>query len=138
MEFFKRTKAKKSVCIHSRNLISLVDLTPKDEAYSFYNNHIKTCEICAKEYKKISEKVIASQVYIPKPVMELDMKESFEREIHELLVNLKINHDEYKRNKAVSLVTRIDQFGLAFIKSLNSKAFFIALALSALAYYFLK
>ena len=138
MEFFKRTKAKKNVCIHSRNLISLIDLTSKDEAYSFYNNHIKSCEVCAREYKNISSKVIASQVYIPKPMMELEMKESFEREIHDLLVHLKINEEEFKKSKAVGIVKSIDNFGAAFFKSLGSKIFFFSLLISGLAYYFLK
>jgi hypothetical protein len=70
--------------------------------------------------------------------MENDLKESFEREMHDLLVNLKINDGVVQRENVIGFLSKLNWFGEAFIKSLNSKYVYAGLGLSAVTIYLLR
>jgi hypothetical protein len=136
MEFFKRNKNRAQSCIHTKNIFSLVDLTPKDESYAFLNLHVKSCSVCKNEYAKFTEQVVASQVFIPRPTMDKDLKESFDREMHDLLISFKLNEKVIKRDRWVNVFTQTNYFATEFFKSLYSKSMLIGLV-TALAIFFM-
>jgi len=127
-------------CIHTRNIYSLMDMSPKDEAYKNLSKHIESCPVCTKEFQKFQMKISAAQVYIPKAVMDRDLRQSFEREVGELFKVLQLNERAALKHKVKSKFKTIDQMGIDFLKTLSSKQmikiYFIAAAMYAALKYF--
>lgn len=127
-------------CIHSKNIYSLMDMSPKDEAYKNLSKHIESCPVCAKEFRKFQLKISAAQIYIPKAVMDRDLRQSFEREVGELFKVLQLSEREALKHKVKTKFRTIDQMGIDFLKTLSSKQmikiYFIAAATYAALKYF--
>ncbi|MDO9182391.1 MAG: hypothetical protein Q7U04_08270 [Bacteriovorax sp.] len=120
-------------CIHTKQVYSLLDVSPKDELYKRMSKHIETCSTCQTAFKTFQLKSEASRVYIPKVLMDRDLRQSFEREVGELFKVMDLNEREIlKRNVKKSFIF-IDKMGIEFIQNLLSKTmlktYFFALAI---------
>jgi len=135
MEILKSKFSKKENCIHTRNITVLYDLAPNDDQYKIYSKHLTECSACKKAYQHFSEEMKAIQVFIPKAAMDSDFKQSFEREIHDLLVNLNLDLPTKKRNLFWS---KLNYFGKEFLNSFKSKVMFWGLLAAAISYLLLK
>lgn len=108
-------------CIHTKNIYSLPDLSPKDEAYKNLSKHVENCPSCSQELKRFQMKSAAAQVYIPKVVMDRDLRQSFEREVSELFKVLQLDEREKLKANVKSKFKFLDQMGIDFLKTLSSK-----------------
>ena len=77
----------------------------------------------------------AIQVFIPKATMDSDFKQSFEREIHDLLVSLNLDLPTKKRNM---LWYKFNYIGEEIIKSFKSKTMLWGLLAAGISYILLK
>ncbi len=125
-------------CIHTKNIYSLLDMSPKDEAYKNLSRHIENCPVCSKEFQKFQTKISAAQVYIPKAVMDRDLRQSFEREVSELFKVLQLNEREALKHKVKSKFKTIDQMGIEFLGTLASKQMIKIYVVAAAMYAALK
>ncbi len=135
MEILKSKFSKKENCIHTRNITVLYDLAPNDDQYKIYSSHLADCSACKKVFQHFTEEMKAIQVFIPKATMDSDFKQSFEREIHELLVSLNLDLPTKKRNIFWS---KFNYIGEEIIKSFKSKIMFWGLFAAAISYFLLK
>jgi hypothetical protein len=129
-------------CIHTKNIYSLLDMSPKDEVHKNLTKHIESCSVCAQELKKFRLKSLAAQVYIPKVVMDRDLRQSFEREVGELFKILQLDEREALKRNVKHKIKTLDQMGVDFIKTLSSKSmikvYIIAAAMFLALKYFFK
>lgn len=107
-------------CIHMKHLYSLLDTPLNDENYKKLSKHLELCTACSQEYKDIQLKAIAAKIYIPKAMMDHDLRESFEREVTELFKVMDLNNRVLLKKKVKSGFNFIDRMGIDFIKSLTS------------------
>jgi hypothetical protein len=77
----------------------------------------------------------AIQVFIPKTTMDSDFKQSFEREIHDLLVSLNLDLPTKKRNIFWS---KVNYAGELLINSFKSKTMLWGLMAAGISYFLLK
>lgn len=128
-------------CIHTKNIYSLLDMPVKDEAYKNLSKHIETCSVCAQEFKKFQLKSSAAQVFIPKVIMDRELRQSFEREVSELFKVMRIDEREILKHNVKNGFKTIDQMGIAFLNTLRSKSmikiYVIAIAMFFALKYFL-
>lgn len=135
MEILKSKLSRKENCIHTRNITVFYDLAPTDDQYKIYSKHLTECGVCKKAFQHFAEEMKAIQVFIPKANMDSDFKQSFEREIHDLLVNLNLDLPTKKRNIFWS---KFNYLGEELIKSFKSKVMLYGLIAAALSYILLK
>lgn len=125
-------------CIHTKNIYSLMDMSPKDEVYKNLAKHIESCSVCAKELKKFQLKSLAAQVYIPKVVMDRDLRQSFEREVGELFKILQLDEREALKRNVKHKIKTLDQMAVDFIKTLSSKSMMKVYIIAAAMFFALK
>jgi len=135
MEILKSINTKKENCIHTRNITMLFDLNPKDDQYQIYQKHLTECNACKKTYNHFAEEMKAIQVFIPKAIMEKDIKESFEREIHEVLVSLDLDIVSKQKN---AWWIKFNAIGEQVLKSFWSKTMLWGFVLALVSYILLK
>jgi hypothetical protein len=128
----------KSKCLHQKNIYSLIDLSPADPQYTFITNHLKSCSNCSKEKIKFELEVQAMQVFIPKPVMDKELKESFNRELHEMLINLGMNKFTNKKQAVTSVFNTANTTAELFIKNLFSKTVLISMGFGGIIFLILR
>jgi hypothetical protein len=120
-------------CIHARQVYSLLDTPIDDDSYKKLSKHLESCSVCHDEFKNVELKSKAAQVYIPKAIMDHDLRESFEREVGELFKVMELNQREILRKNVKKGFHFIDRMGIDFLKNLASasmlKTYFIALAI---------
>jgi hypothetical protein len=120
-------------CIHTKNIYSLLDLPKKDETYKKMTKHLESCEVCDREFKLFQLKSAAAQVFIPKVIMDRDLKQSFEREVSELFKVMNLNNREILKNNVRSGFSILDNMGISFLQNLYSrtmvKSYFFAFAI---------
>lgn len=108
-------------CIHTRNVYSLVDLSPLDENYIRIRKHTDNCLICTAELKNFQQQIMASKIHIPKPQIDLETRGIFEREVSELFKAFDLNEKDRLKKKIKNKIKRIDSIGEDFIKNLISR-----------------
>lgn len=110
-----------------------MDTPKKDEAYKRMTKHVESCPVCAEELKKFQLKTMAAQVFIPKVVMDRDLRQSFEREVSELFKVMNLNERELLKRNVKKGFRFIDSMGVDFLKNLASrtmiKTYIFALAI---------
>lgn len=125
-------------CIHTKNIYSLLDMSAKEEAYKNLSKHIETCSVCAQELKKIQLKNTAAQVFIPKAVMDRDLRQSFEREVSELFKVMQLDEREVLKHNVKRGFKTLDQMGIDFLKMLSSKSMIKVYVVAAAMFFALK
>lgn len=108
-------------CIHTKHVYSLLDTPKNEDAYRKLNKHLETCSACNKEFQKFQLKTAAAQIYIPKALMDRDLRESFEREVGELFKAMNLNNRQILKSNMKKGFRFIDSMGIDFLKNLVSK-----------------
>jgi hypothetical protein len=111
----------KSHCIHTKNIYSLLDLGPQDLLYDFLNLHQKKCTECAEKLLLFKEQCLAMKVFVPKPYLPKDLRETFNGELSDLFKISGLNDSENEKKKIKESISLIDKFGEEFFKSLLSE-----------------
>ena len=125
-------------CIHTKNVFSLVDLSPEDESYHKIKKHTDECEICSFELKKFELQTLESKIYIPKPQIDDETKEIFKREVSELFKAFNLNEKELLKKKIKNKIKKIDRLGADFLKNLTSKNMLKSYAFGAVLFLVLR
>lgn len=96
---------------------------PKSEdSYKRMNKHLEICVVCNKEFQLFQIKTAATQVFIPKVLMDRDLRQSFEREVVELFKVMDLNEREILKRNVKRGFLFIDKMGIEFIQNLLSKS----------------
>lgn len=125
-------------CIHSKNIFSLADLPAEDETYKKLKKHIDGCRQCTAHYAQVSHQLEAMKVFIPKPMIDRESKEIFEREISELFKIFNLNKKTAVKNKFKAKIKTLDAAGTDFISNLTSKTMIKGYIAAAIAFGVLK
>ncbi|MBY0414350.1 MAG: hypothetical protein K2Q18_09300 [Bdellovibrionales bacterium] len=125
-------------CIHTRNVFSIVDLSPEEESYKKLRKHVDLCKICSKELQNFELQIAAARIYIPKPQIDTDTKEMYEREVSELFRFFDLNEKELLKKKIKNKIKSIDHFGGSFMKHLGSKQMLTTYAFGAVIFIVLR
>ncbi len=104
----KETNFKES-CIHTRQLLSMIDVDRNDLRFSFFKRHTKSCGVCQQKLKEIEKSLLRLEFYIPKPQANLDLKNEFSSELTQLLDNLNLSARAQQNRAKIHLVQRITQ-----------------------------
>ncbi len=134
----RESVAFRSNCIHSKNIFSLADLPQEDETFLKIKNHIDTCRVCSSRYAQFNTQVEAMRMYIPKPIIDRESKEVFEREIHDLFKVLNLNPSAAAKARLKQKLKSVDVIGASFISHLTSKTMLKAYAFAGFTYLTLK
>lgn len=108
-------------CIHTKSIFSLIDLDFEDESFVNIKKHSDKCEVCSEALKKFELQNQEAIFFIPKPQIDTEAKNTFEREVHEVFRILELNEKEQLRVKIKKNIQKIDTIGVEFIKNLISK-----------------
>lgn len=125
-------------CIHTKNIYALLDLGPQDVMYNFLATHEKKCIQCSSRLKKYQEENLAAKIFVPKPFMPKDLKESFSNEVSELFKLAGLNQTANKKKKIQEGLLSIDKAGETYLKNLSSKTMLKAYAAALIAFLTLK
>lgn len=109
-------------CIHTKNVFSLMDMSPEDRNFQKIQKHLEGCKICKSAFEDFKLKNLEAKIHIPKPQIDSETKLMFESEVHELFKTLDLNEKALLRKKIKSNIKKIDMAGVEFIKNLASKA----------------
>lgn len=125
-------------CIHTKHIYSLLDLPAKDESYKKMSKHLETCSVCNTEFQKFQLKTTAAQIFIPKALMDRDLRQSFEREVVELFKVMDLNDRELLKRNVKEGFHFIDRMGIDLIRNLLSKTMFKTYLIAAALFICLK
>jgi hypothetical protein len=117
-------KVKSNYCVHKKHVYSMIDLSVNDESYKKMNKHLENCSVCKNELVTFQSRTLASQVFIPKALMDSDLRQSFEGEVVQLFKAMNLNEREMIKKNVKNSFIFIDQLGIEFIKNLVSKTMF--------------
>lgn len=125
-------------CIHTKHVYSLLDTPKKEEAFKRLSKHLESCVACKEEFQKFQLKTTAAQIYIPKALMDHDLRESFEREVGELFKVMDLNDRVLLRKNVKNGFRFLDSMGVDFIKNLASKTMIKTYVLALIVFIGLK
>lgn len=108
-------------CIHTKNVYSLLDTPASEEVYKRMKKHLETCTSCNEEFQRFQVRTAAAQIYIPKALMDRDLRQSFEREVGELFKVMNLNNREILKRNVKKGFHVLDSMGLDFLKNMVSK-----------------
>lgn len=108
-------------CIHTKSIFSLIDLDFEDESFVNIKKHSDKCEACSNALSKFELQNQQATFFIPKPQIDAETKNAFEREVHEVFRVFELNEKEQLRLKIKKNIKKIDMAGVEFIKNLGSK-----------------
>lgn len=108
-------------CIHTKSIFSLIDLDFEDEAFVNIKKHSDKCIACSTALSKFELQNQQATFFIPRPQIDTDTKNAFEREVHEVFRTFELNEKEQLRLKIKKNIKKIDTAGIEFIKHLSSK-----------------
>ena len=123
-QIVSRTLVQSQHCIHTKNVFSLIDLSPNEESYKRMRKHVDGCSICQRELQNFELQMAAAKIYIPKPQIDTDTKEMFEREVSELFRVFDLSEKERLKKRIKNKIKSIDALGGSFVKHLTSKQMF--------------
>jgi hypothetical protein len=121
-------------CVHSKNIFSLADLPAEDETYKKLKKHVESCRQCTAQYAKSTHQLEAMKIFIPKPLIDKESKEVFDREITELFKIFNLNKKAAVKIKLKAKMKLIDSAGIDMLKNLASKSMLKAYVLAGVAY----
>lgn len=134
----KGTQIFLNTCIQTKNIYSLLDLPKDDDQYKKMSKHLETCPNCKKEFQIFQLKNMANQIYIPKVIMDKDLRQLFEREISELFKVMDLNKRELMKKNVKKGFVFIDKMGIEFIHNLSSRSMFKAYVFAIVIFVSLK
>lgn len=134
----RRESFQPKYCVHTKNIFSLLDLPTKDETHKTLMKHLEVCPVCAQEFKNFQLGATAAQVYIPKVVMDRELKESFEREVGDLFKILRLDEREVLKHNVKKSFRTLDQMGIDFLKVLASKSMIKVYVVASILFFILK
>lgn len=129
---FKHNKFNK--CIHTKNIFSLIDLDDEVERAQFFTKHLNECDQCKMSYHFFKEKMFAAKTFIPKPVMDKELKDTFDRELTELLKSLNINDSIVRKKMILNKLSTVNIYAEVFIKNAFSKTMFFSYGIAGMLY----
>lgn len=138
MEKIDRTYKNLKSCIHTKNIFSLIDLEGDLDKAHFLNQHLKECTHCQKTYHIFKEKMFAANTFIPRPLMDRELRDTFDRELSALLKSLKINDSVVRKEILIEKLSAINLFAESFIKNMFSKNMFFTYGLAGGIYLLFK
>jgi hypothetical protein len=121
-------------CVQTKNIHSLLDLNIQDVMYKTLANHELTCTLCSKALKKIKEQNLSIKVFIPKPYMPKDLRETYSGELSELFKTAGLNDIKNKKLKIKNNLKALDRMGEILINNLFSKSMLKAYASAFLVF----
>jgi len=123
-----------SPCIHTKNIYALLDLGKRDAMYNFLSTHEKKCVRCSSQLQKYKEENLAAKVFIPKPFMPKDLRETFSGELAELFRVAGLNEIENQKKKIKAGLLSLDHLGETYINNLFSKNMIRVYAFALIAF----
>lgn len=121
-------------CIHQKNLILLYDADLTSPESQFLQSHMKSCVPCQGYWNDFNFKMEASKVFIPKPMMDRELRVTLGREIHDLFKNLKMTKKDNRKNSMQKMFESISLFSDSLKKSIVNKHMFIAYGVATFIY----
>lgn len=121
-------------CIHTKNIFSLIDLDEDIERAQFLNQHLNECDQCKKSYKYFKEKMFAAATFIPKPHMDRELKDTFDRELSELLKSLNINDSVVRKKMILNKLNTANIYAETIVKLAFSKTMFVSYGVAGILY----
>ena len=108
-------------CIHTKSIFSLIDLDFEDQAFVNIKKHSDRCVACSNALSKFEQQNQQAVFYIPKPQIDTETRNTFEREVHEVFLAFELNERVKLKLKLKKNFKKIDTAALEFIKNLSSK-----------------
>lgn len=127
-----------NVCIHTKNVMSLININSNQLQNTELLSHVKNCPTCSKEYNLRKGQIEGLNIFIPRPLMDKELKETFDRELHELLVHFGLNDKANRERLAVTYLSTLNSYGETILKVLFSKSMLAAYACAGVMYLLLK
>lgn len=124
----------RSHCVHSKNIFTLADLPVEDESHQKIKKHVENCRACSTQYKNFQLQTEAMRIYIPKPRMDKESKEIFEREVTELFKIFNLDQKLATKKKIKEKILFMDSLGAEFIRNLTSKTMLKSYLLALIAF----
>ena len=125
-------------CIHTKSIFSLIDLDFEDEAFVNIKKHSDRCIACSNALSKFELQNQQAVFYIPKPQIDTETRNTFEREVHEVFLAFELNERVKLKLKIKKNFKKIDTATLEFIKNLSSKNMIKTYALGLLMFVVLR
>lgn len=125
-------------CIHTKHVYALMDTPKKEESFKKLSKHLETCRSCSEEFSKFQVKTLAARVYIPKALMDHDLRQSFEREVGELFKVMDLNNRELLKKSVKKGFLFVDSLGVDLLKNLASKTMMKTYLMAFFIFIFLK
>lgn len=125
-------------CIHTKNVFSLLDLPVLEENYKRIKKHVDGCNVCEAALREFELKTLEAKILIPKPQIDTETKEMFEREVGDLFRVFDLNEKERLKKRIKNKIKKIDTLGVSFLKNLASKQMLITYAFGAVLFVVLK
>lgn len=125
-------------CIHTRNVFPIIDLSPLDESYKKLKKHIDGCTVCEHQVRVFELKNAEIRIQVPKPQIDTDTKQVFEREVSDLFRVFDLNEKVRLQKRIKNKIKSIDTLGASFISNLASKQMLKTYAFGAVLFIVLK
>ena len=107
-------------CIHTKSIFSLIDLDFEDEAFVNIKKHSDRCIACSNALSKFERQNQQAVFFIPKPQIDTETRNTFEREVHEVFMAFELNEKVKLKIKIKKNIKKIDTVAIEFIKNLSS------------------
>ena len=108
-------------CIHTKSIFSLIDLDFDDEAFVNIKKHSDKCVACSSALSKFELQNQQVVFFIPKPQIDTETRNTFEREVQEVIRAFELNEKMKLKLKIKNNFKKIDTVAIEFIKNLSSK-----------------
>lgn len=128
----------RSHCIHTKNIFTLADLPKDDEVHQKILKHVDNCRVCRTRHILFQAETSAMKFYIPKPVIDKESKEIFERETTELFKLFNLNERTIAKNRIKNKIRSVDNMGAEILRNLVSTTMIKGYVLALLAFIILK
>ncbi len=125
-------------CVHTKNIFSLLDLSEEDSMYSFLSSHVKKCTECSKKLEKYVENNLAIKVFVPKPFMSQDLRQTFNSELSDVFKIAGLNQIENKKKLIKQRLLSFDSAGTAMVQGLTSKNMLMIYLFVSIVFFSLK
>ena len=108
-------------CIHTKSIFSLIDLDFEDDTFVNIKKHSDKCDACSNALRKFELQNQQAIFLIPKPQIDTETKNTFEREVAEVFRAFELNEKVQLKLKIKKNIKKIDTAAIDFIKNLSSK-----------------
>ncbi len=125
-------------CIHTKSIFSLIDLDFEDETFVNIKKHSDRCDACSNALNKFELQNQQAVFYIPKPQIDTETRNTFEREVQEVFRIFELNEKMKLKLKIKNNFKKIDTASIEFIKNLSSKNMIKTYALGVVLFFVLR